>query len=205
MIIALSDECNQPLAWLQFYWRRLFHSVDWAPESILLQYMNELHSILLCRLSRSDPDGVLRLWAGCVWCAAGFRASTVCRGGQPGGRGQPGWHSEAAGCLHRPAAPQHTPGWWTWSAHTPAVIHLQSPPPLSFCLSSSHPPPLPPLVSVCYSNTEQASVYLTRSSPLSLYQSIQYSSRTIYLCWHYLTDAVRSVHWAGPWAWFFCD
>ncbi|KAJ4933506.1 hypothetical protein JOQ06_030332 [Pogonophryne albipinna] len=44
---------------------------------------------------------------------------------------------------------------------------------------------------VCYSNTEQASVYLTRSSPVSLYQSIQYSSRTIYLCWHYLTDAVR--------------
>uniref|UniRef100_A0A3Q3VWP5 Acetylserotonin O-methyltransferase n=1 Tax=Mola mola TaxID=94237 RepID=A0A3Q3VWP5_MOLML len=45
---------------------------------------------------------------------------------------------------------------------------------------------------VLYSNTEQASIYLTRSSPLSLYQSIQYSSRTIYLCWHYLTDAVRS-------------
>ncbi|XP_078117761.1 acetylserotonin O-methyltransferase [Sander vitreus] len=44
---------------------------------------------------------------------------------------------------------------------------------------------------VFYSNTEQASVYLTRSSPVSLYQSIQYSSRTIYLCWHYLTDAVR--------------
>ncbi|XP_075896318.1 acetylserotonin O-methyltransferase [Nelusetta ayraudi] len=42
-----------------------------------------------------------------------------------------------------------------------------------------------------YSNTEQARLYLTRSSPLSLYQSIQYSSRTIYLCWHYLTDAVR--------------
>ncbi|XP_008303992.1 acetylserotonin O-methyltransferase, partial [Stegastes partitus] len=38
---------------------------------------------------------------------------------------------------------------------------------------------------VFYSNTEQAKVYLTRSSPLSLYQSIQYSSRTIYLCWHY--------------------
>lgn len=46
---------------------------------------------------------------------------------------------------------------------------------------------------VLYSNTEQARLYLTRSSPLSLYQSIQYSSRTIYLCWHYLTDAVRSV------------
>ncbi|CAJ1079882.1 acetylserotonin O-methyltransferase [Xyrichtys novacula] len=44
---------------------------------------------------------------------------------------------------------------------------------------------------VLYSNTEQASIYLTRSSPLSLYQSIQYSSRTIYLCWHYLTDAIR--------------
>ncbi|XP_012705582.2 acetylserotonin O-methyltransferase [Fundulus heteroclitus] len=42
-----------------------------------------------------------------------------------------------------------------------------------------------------YSNTEQSRVFLTRSSPLSLYQSIQYSSRTIYLCWHYLTDAVR--------------
>ncbi|KAK5599644.1 hypothetical protein CRENBAI_017984 [Crenichthys baileyi] len=44
---------------------------------------------------------------------------------------------------------------------------------------------------VFYSNTEQSRVFLTRSSPLSLYQSIQYSSRTIYLCWHYLTDAVR--------------
>uniref|UniRef100_A0A3P9K259 Acetylserotonin O-methyltransferase n=1 Tax=Oryzias latipes TaxID=8090 RepID=A0A3P9K259_ORYLA len=42
-----------------------------------------------------------------------------------------------------------------------------------------------------YSNTEEARVFLTRSSPLSLCQSIQYSSRTIYLCWHYLTDAVR--------------
>uniref|UniRef100_A0A3P9IVC6 Acetylserotonin O-methyltransferase n=1 Tax=Oryzias latipes TaxID=8090 RepID=A0A3P9IVC6_ORYLA len=44
---------------------------------------------------------------------------------------------------------------------------------------------------VLYSNTEEARVFLTRSSPLSLCQSIQYSSRTIYLCWHYLTDAVR--------------
>lgn len=49
----------------------------------------------------------------------------------------------------------------------------------------------PVFCSVLYSNTEQASVYLTRSSPVSLSQSIQYSSRTIYLCWHYLTDAVR--------------
>ncbi|XP_077473371.1 acetylserotonin O-methyltransferase [Stigmatopora argus] len=44
---------------------------------------------------------------------------------------------------------------------------------------------------VSYSNTEQASLYLTRSGPATLYHSIQYSSRTIYLCWHYLTDAVR--------------
>ncbi|XP_068602628.1 acetylserotonin O-methyltransferase [Brachionichthys hirsutus] len=44
---------------------------------------------------------------------------------------------------------------------------------------------------VLYGNTEQASVYLTRSSPSSLYESIHYSSRTLYLCWHYLTDAVR--------------
>lgn len=52
--------------------------------------------------------------------------------------------------------------------------------------------------SVLYSNTEQTSVYLTRSSPVSLFQSIQYSSRTIYLCWHYLTDAVRSVYSKTP-------
>nr|XP_046219379.1 acetylserotonin O-methyltransferase isoform X2 [Oncorhynchus gorbuscha] len=44
---------------------------------------------------------------------------------------------------------------------------------------------------VTYSNTEQSSVYLTQSSPVSLTQSIHYSSKTIYLCWHYLTDAVR--------------
>ncbi|XP_072301175.1 acetylserotonin O-methyltransferase [Eucyclogobius newberryi] len=42
-----------------------------------------------------------------------------------------------------------------------------------------------------YSNTEEARVYLTRSSPVSLYHSIQYSSKTIYLCWNYLTDAIR--------------
>ena len=60
------------------------------------------------------------------------------------------------------------------------AVMFDSPSPLHLC-------------AVLYSNTEQASVYLTRSSPLSLYQSIQYSSRTIYLCWHYLTDAVRSV------------
>lgn len=69
----------------------------------------------------------------------------------------------------------------------------------------SHSPPAPHFsVVLCssrsglYSNTEQASVYLTRSSPVSLSQSIQYSSRTIYLCWHYLTDAVKSVRSGLP-------
>ncbi|KAM9342241.1 acetylserotonin O-methyltransferase [Pholidichthys leucotaenia] len=45
---------------------------------------------------------------------------------------------------------------------------------------------------VFYSNTEQASEFLTHSSPQSLCQSIDYSSKTIYVCWQYLTDAVRS-------------
>ncbi|XP_012680553.2 acetylserotonin O-methyltransferase [Clupea harengus] len=44
---------------------------------------------------------------------------------------------------------------------------------------------------VVYSNTGLSSRYLTRSGPQSLYHSIQYNSKTIYLCWHYLTDAVR--------------
>ncbi|XP_050974510.1 acetylserotonin O-methyltransferase isoform X2 [Labeo rohita] len=44
---------------------------------------------------------------------------------------------------------------------------------------------------VVYSNTEMSSVFLTKSSPTSLFHSIEYSSRTIYLCWHYLNDAVR--------------
>nr|AMK49335.1 hydroxyindole-O-methyltransferase [Labeo catla] len=44
---------------------------------------------------------------------------------------------------------------------------------------------------VFYSNTEMSSVFLTKSSPTSLFHSIEYSSRTIYLCWHYLNDAVR--------------
>ncbi|XP_039599489.1 acetylserotonin O-methyltransferase [Polypterus senegalus] len=42
-----------------------------------------------------------------------------------------------------------------------------------------------------YYNAELSRIYLTRSSPKSLFQSIQYNSQTIYLCWHYLTDAVR--------------
>uniref|UniRef100_A0AAY4DXI2 Acetylserotonin O-methyltransferase n=1 Tax=Denticeps clupeoides TaxID=299321 RepID=A0AAY4DXI2_9TELE len=44
---------------------------------------------------------------------------------------------------------------------------------------------------VLYRNTEMSDRYLTKASPQSLYHSIQYNSKTIYLCWHYLTDAVR--------------
>ena len=46
-------------------------------------------------------------------------------------------------------------------------------------------------LSLVYTNTEDASRYLTQSSPVTLYHSIQYSSRTIYQCWSHLTDAVR--------------
>ncbi|XP_029457614.1 acetylserotonin O-methyltransferase-like [Rhinatrema bivittatum] len=42
-----------------------------------------------------------------------------------------------------------------------------------------------------YRNTELSSLYLTKSSPKSLYHTMMYYSQTMYLCWHYLTDAVR--------------
>ncbi|KAL4635717.1 acetylserotonin O-methyltransferase [Arapaima gigas] len=45
---------------------------------------------------------------------------------------------------------------------------------------------------VLYSNTEMSRVYLTKISPRTLYHSVEYYSKTVYLCWHYLTDAVRS-------------
>ncbi|XP_053536648.1 acetylserotonin O-methyltransferase [Ictalurus punctatus] len=44
---------------------------------------------------------------------------------------------------------------------------------------------------VVYSNAEMSSMFLTKSSPRSLYHSIEYNSNTIYLCWRYLTDAIR--------------
>ncbi|XP_044305654.1 acetylserotonin O-methyltransferase [Varanus komodoensis] len=44
---------------------------------------------------------------------------------------------------------------------------------------------------VFYGNTEVANLYLTKSSPKSQYHNLMYYSKTIYLCWHYLTDAVR--------------
>ncbi|XP_029459502.1 acetylserotonin O-methyltransferase-like isoform X3 [Rhinatrema bivittatum] len=42
-----------------------------------------------------------------------------------------------------------------------------------------------------YRNTELSSLYLTKSSPKSLYHNMMYYSQSVYLCWHYLTDAVR--------------
>ncbi|KAI4895317.1 hypothetical protein NFI96_033910, partial [Prochilodus magdalenae] len=44
---------------------------------------------------------------------------------------------------------------------------------------------------VLYSNTDMSSMFLTKSSPQSLHHSIDYNSNTMYLCWHYLTNAVR--------------
>ncbi|KAM6446364.1 acetylserotonin O-methyltransferase isoform 2-T2 [Liasis olivaceus] len=42
-----------------------------------------------------------------------------------------------------------------------------------------------------YGNTEISEQFLTKSSPKSQYHSCMYYSRTIYLCWQYLTEAVR--------------
>ncbi|NXD07500.1 ASMT methyltransferase, partial [Nothocercus nigrocapillus] len=42
-----------------------------------------------------------------------------------------------------------------------------------------------------YRNTEISNLYLTKSSPKSQYHIMMYYSNTVYLCWHYLTDAVR--------------
>ncbi|GAB0178789.1 acetylserotonin O-methyltransferase [Grus japonensis] len=43
-----------------------------------------------------------------------------------------------------------------------------------------------------YRNTEVSNIYLTKSSPKSQYHIMMYYSNTVYLCWHYLADAVRS-------------
>ncbi|KAM7177459.1 acetylserotonin O-methyltransferase-like isoform 2-T2 [Macrochelys suwanniensis] len=42
-----------------------------------------------------------------------------------------------------------------------------------------------------YRNTELSNLYLTKSSPKSQYHHLMYYSKTVYFCWHYLTDAVR--------------
>ncbi|NXU54244.1 ASMT methyltransferase, partial [Turnix velox] len=42
-----------------------------------------------------------------------------------------------------------------------------------------------------YRNTEISNIYLTKSSPKSQYHILMYCSNTVYLCWHYLADAVR--------------
>ncbi|XP_035748751.1 acetylserotonin O-methyltransferase isoform X2 [Egretta garzetta] len=42
-----------------------------------------------------------------------------------------------------------------------------------------------------YRNTEISNTYLTKSSPKSQYHIMMYYSNTVYLCWHYLADAVR--------------
>ncbi|NXI70777.1 ASMT methyltransferase, partial [Anseranas semipalmata] len=42
-----------------------------------------------------------------------------------------------------------------------------------------------------YRNTEISNLYLTKSSPKSQHHLMMYYSNTVYLCWHYLTNAVR--------------
>ncbi|OPJ69530.1 acetylserotonin O-methyltransferase isoform B [Patagioenas fasciata monilis] len=42
-----------------------------------------------------------------------------------------------------------------------------------------------------YRNTDISNIYLTKSSPTSQYHIMMYYSNTVYLCWHYLADAVR--------------
>ncbi|NXH09919.1 ASMT methyltransferase, partial [Bucco capensis] len=42
-----------------------------------------------------------------------------------------------------------------------------------------------------YRNTEISNMYLTKSSPKSQYHIVMYYCNTVYLCWHYLADAVR--------------
>ncbi|XP_040194120.1 acetylserotonin O-methyltransferase isoform X4 [Rana temporaria] len=43
-----------------------------------------------------------------------------------------------------------------------------------------------------YSNTDVSSVYLVKSSPKSLYHMMMFYSNSIYTCWHFLPQAVRS-------------
>ncbi|XP_078400934.1 acetylserotonin O-methyltransferase isoform X2 [Cetorhinus maximus] len=42
-----------------------------------------------------------------------------------------------------------------------------------------------------YSNTDLSQIYLTKTSPRTLYYSVAYYSQTIYHCFAYLTDAIR--------------
>ncbi|XP_063306249.1 acetylserotonin O-methyltransferase [Pelobates fuscus] len=42
-----------------------------------------------------------------------------------------------------------------------------------------------------YTNTDLSSLYLTKSSPKSLYHMMMYYSNTLYTCWNFLPDAIR--------------
>ncbi|XP_075450720.1 acetylserotonin O-methyltransferase-like isoform X3 [Ascaphus truei] len=43
-----------------------------------------------------------------------------------------------------------------------------------------------------YANTDLSSIYLTKSSPRSLYHMMMYYSHTMYKCWQFLPEAIRS-------------
>ncbi|KAG8450580.1 hypothetical protein GDO86_003011 [Hymenochirus boettgeri] len=42
-----------------------------------------------------------------------------------------------------------------------------------------------------FSNTDLSNIYLVKSSPRSLHHMMMYYSQTIYMCWHFLPDAIR--------------
>ncbi|XP_056414783.1 acetylserotonin O-methyltransferase-like isoform X2 [Hyla sarda] len=42
-----------------------------------------------------------------------------------------------------------------------------------------------------YSNTDVSTMYLVKSSPRTLYHMMMYYSNTIYMCWHFIPQAVR--------------
>ncbi|KAM3933068.1 acetylserotonin O-methyltransferase [Leptodactylus fuscus] len=42
-----------------------------------------------------------------------------------------------------------------------------------------------------YSNNEISTVYLVKSSPRTLYHMMMYYSKTVYMCWHFLPQAIR--------------
>ncbi|XP_075450718.1 acetylserotonin O-methyltransferase-like isoform X1 [Ascaphus truei] len=43
-----------------------------------------------------------------------------------------------------------------------------------------------------YANTDLSSIYLTKSSPRSLYHMMMYYSHTMYKCWQFLPEAIRN-------------
>ncbi|KAG9465761.1 hypothetical protein GDO78_017761, partial [Eleutherodactylus coqui] len=43
----------------------------------------------------------------------------------------------------------------------------------------------------CYSNTDISALYLVKSSPKTLYHTMLFHTQTLYMCWQFLTEAIR--------------